>query len=393
MRRLLLAVVVCLVPVLAPLVAAEAETPGAAEVIEKVGARRGICVVLGDKDGKLAVDLARRGELTVFVQLPDAAAVAAARRAADAAGFYGKRIFDRRLVSPLPRPGQQSAVHRSPRPGAVPDAVHRRAALRAVPAGLRRLRRARLHGLRPRRLARARGALVEHPRRPERLQRRGPVEAGAAGGHHGRSRHHRRHAHDALPGRPRVLQAHGRRNGQGHRTDRPAGGAYRRDLLEMDRPVRRRAVRAGRQARPDGPDHALAEAPPRLALGRHLQGLQRAGVPLGLRPDAAGHRSENQEGPLALPDRPADRQPGPLHEQRANLPLLVRQLPGVPGRQERQGDLAEGRRRGGRAVQEGRALQQGPRLPDRLEEHHLPAVLGQGAVLLGSSGPQPDGTR
>ena len=93
MRRLLLAVVVCLVPVLAPLVAAEAETPGAAEVIEKVGARRGICVVLGDKDGKLAVDLARRGELTVFVQLPDAAAVAAARRAADAAGFYGKRIF------------------------------------------------------------------------------------------------------------------------------------------------------------------------------------------------------------------------------------------------------------------------------------------------------------
>ncbi len=65
----------------------------AREVLRKGRLRRGICVVLGDRKCELAVGLARGSELTVLVQLTDAAQVQAACRAADAAGFYGRRIF------------------------------------------------------------------------------------------------------------------------------------------------------------------------------------------------------------------------------------------------------------------------------------------------------------
>ncbi len=62
-------------------------------VLEKIGVRRGICVVLGDTKCELALKLTRSSELLIYVQLPRAADVESARRAADAAGLYGTRIF------------------------------------------------------------------------------------------------------------------------------------------------------------------------------------------------------------------------------------------------------------------------------------------------------------
>ncbi len=70
-----------------------AEALDAKAVIDKANVTRGICVVLGDKQGKLALDLAHSSELVVFVQLKDAEDVQAARQAADAAGLYGTRIY------------------------------------------------------------------------------------------------------------------------------------------------------------------------------------------------------------------------------------------------------------------------------------------------------------
>jgi len=59
----------------------------------RIGIDRGICVISGDKQCRLALQLARHSELLIYVQLRDADAVRAACRAADQAGFYGKRIF------------------------------------------------------------------------------------------------------------------------------------------------------------------------------------------------------------------------------------------------------------------------------------------------------------
>ncbi|MFH1719197.1 MAG: PQQ-binding-like beta-propeller repeat protein, partial [Planctomycetota bacterium] len=61
--------------------------------IEKIGVTRGICVVLGDPRCDLAVQLASQSELLVYVQLPRADDVEAARRVADEAKLYGTRIF------------------------------------------------------------------------------------------------------------------------------------------------------------------------------------------------------------------------------------------------------------------------------------------------------------
>jgi len=58
---------------------------------QPLGVSRGIVVVLGDVDA--ALKLAHAGELLVYVQLPDEAEVASARRAADAAGLLGTRVF------------------------------------------------------------------------------------------------------------------------------------------------------------------------------------------------------------------------------------------------------------------------------------------------------------
>jgi outer membrane protein assembly factor BamB len=61
--------------------------------IKSIGVTRGICVVLGDGAAERAVNLARESELLIYVQLARAEDVQATRQAADAAGFYGMRIF------------------------------------------------------------------------------------------------------------------------------------------------------------------------------------------------------------------------------------------------------------------------------------------------------------
>ncbi len=62
-------------------------------ILEKIGITKGICVVLGDTKCETALELARRSDLLIYVQLPQAEEVQTARKLADKAGFYGTRIF------------------------------------------------------------------------------------------------------------------------------------------------------------------------------------------------------------------------------------------------------------------------------------------------------------
>ncbi len=61
--------------------------------LEKIGVTRGICIVLGDPECELALKLARQSDLLIYFQLQRNKDVEAARKAVDAAGFYGTRIF------------------------------------------------------------------------------------------------------------------------------------------------------------------------------------------------------------------------------------------------------------------------------------------------------------
>lgn len=65
----------------------------ASTFVSKINTPRGLCVVLGDPQGKLALELARASELTIFVQSPREEEVAAARKQVDAAGLLGTRIY------------------------------------------------------------------------------------------------------------------------------------------------------------------------------------------------------------------------------------------------------------------------------------------------------------
>ncbi len=62
-------------------------------ILDRIGVNRGICVVLGDNRCETALELARRSEMLIYVQLPRVEDVEAARRIVDDAGFYGTRIF------------------------------------------------------------------------------------------------------------------------------------------------------------------------------------------------------------------------------------------------------------------------------------------------------------
>jgi hypothetical protein len=62
-------------------------------LVSKIGTPRGVCVVLGDPQGNLALELARASALTIFVQSPREDEVSAARKQADAAGLLGTRIY------------------------------------------------------------------------------------------------------------------------------------------------------------------------------------------------------------------------------------------------------------------------------------------------------------
>ena len=76
-----------------PGAAGGAERPTAADVLGKIGVRRGICALTGDTGGALALDLARESELTLFVQLASYDEMQAAARAAEVAGLLGTRVF------------------------------------------------------------------------------------------------------------------------------------------------------------------------------------------------------------------------------------------------------------------------------------------------------------
>ncbi len=61
-------------------------------ILAETDIRRGYALVLGLETGQLALELARRSELTIYAVDPDAHKVAAARKALDAAGVYGTRV-------------------------------------------------------------------------------------------------------------------------------------------------------------------------------------------------------------------------------------------------------------------------------------------------------------
>ncbi len=61
-------------------------------LVKRIGLDRGICVVLDDPNGELAMELAARSKLLVYVQMPSADHVDRARRAAEAAGVGARRL-------------------------------------------------------------------------------------------------------------------------------------------------------------------------------------------------------------------------------------------------------------------------------------------------------------
>jgi outer membrane protein assembly factor BamB len=70
-----------------------AKEESADRLLDRMGVSRGICVVLGDAKLDLALELARKSEFLIYVQLPRAEDVEEARRAADVAGLYGTRLY------------------------------------------------------------------------------------------------------------------------------------------------------------------------------------------------------------------------------------------------------------------------------------------------------------
>ncbi|HPM79323.1 MAG TPA: PQQ-binding-like beta-propeller repeat protein [Candidatus Anammoximicrobium sp.] len=64
----------------------------AEEILQATGVKRGYCLVVGNEQGRLALELARRSELKIFAVEPDENKVQESRRALAAAGLYGHRI-------------------------------------------------------------------------------------------------------------------------------------------------------------------------------------------------------------------------------------------------------------------------------------------------------------
>ncbi len=72
--------------------ATSAAAEQARQIVAGAGIKAGYCVLLGAGDGRLAYELTRLGDFTVFGVEPDAEKVSAARAALDAAGLYGTRV-------------------------------------------------------------------------------------------------------------------------------------------------------------------------------------------------------------------------------------------------------------------------------------------------------------
>jgi len=78
--------------VVVPSTIAEERTEPAIGGLEWLGAKDGICVVLGDPSCELAIKMARESNLLVYVQLPGSEDVRRARRTAEAAGLNAARL-------------------------------------------------------------------------------------------------------------------------------------------------------------------------------------------------------------------------------------------------------------------------------------------------------------
>jgi outer membrane protein assembly factor BamB len=63
------------------------------DILNKIGVRQGICVIVDDEDCELVLKLARDTDLLIYVQLSKPEQVDAARRIVDEAGLYGTRIW------------------------------------------------------------------------------------------------------------------------------------------------------------------------------------------------------------------------------------------------------------------------------------------------------------
>lgn len=63
------------------------------QILDRIGVKRGICVLLGDNAVRVALNLARDSELLIYVQLQSAEDMAKARERIDGEGLYGTRIF------------------------------------------------------------------------------------------------------------------------------------------------------------------------------------------------------------------------------------------------------------------------------------------------------------
>ncbi len=75
----------------------------AERILQNTGIRKGYCLVLGCRTGRLAYELARRTDLRIIGIEPDARKVEEARRKLDAVGLYGSRItIDHGSLSKLP---------------------------------------------------------------------------------------------------------------------------------------------------------------------------------------------------------------------------------------------------------------------------------------------------
>jgi outer membrane protein assembly factor BamB len=62
-------------------------------LFDRIDVNRGVCVVLGDRTCQAAIELARKSELLIYVQLRKAQDFEEVCKTADEAGFYGTRIF------------------------------------------------------------------------------------------------------------------------------------------------------------------------------------------------------------------------------------------------------------------------------------------------------------
>ncbi len=85
--------IISFVLVLIVAVECQAQEQNADTILKKIGVSRGICVLLGDTKCETAIALAQKSKLLIYLQLSHAEDVETARQAADAAGYYGPRIY------------------------------------------------------------------------------------------------------------------------------------------------------------------------------------------------------------------------------------------------------------------------------------------------------------